>query len=106
MFDSEKSCLDAVEEMNGFELFGKVMKVSRAKTHSDETIKRKAPEMFDEHKRKRLTQKGSYDLVPPFVCCAADMSQTSSVRRRMRRRRPTPRRPQRSHARTSQELPP
>ncbi|KAJ4351581.1 uncharacterized protein N0V89_006924 [Didymosphaeria variabile] len=57
VFDSEKSCLDAVEEMSGFELFGKVMKVSRAKTHSDETIKRKAPEMFDEHKRKRLTQK-------------------------------------------------
>ncbi|KAL1593289.1 hypothetical protein SLS60_010897 [Paraconiothyrium brasiliense] len=57
VFDSEKSCLDAVEEMNGFELFGKIMKVARAKTHSDETIKRKAPEIFDEHKRKRLTQK-------------------------------------------------
>ncbi|KAJ4301617.1 hypothetical protein N0V90_003710 [Kalmusia sp. IMI 367209] len=57
VFDSQQSCLDAVEEMNGFEMYGKVMKVSRAKTHSDETVKRKAPDMFDEHKRKRLTQK-------------------------------------------------
>jgi U2 small nuclear ribonucleoprotein B'' len=60
VFDSEKSSVEAAEEMDGFELFGKHMKVSRAKTHSDETIKKKAPEMFDEHKRKRLTQKGTH----------------------------------------------
>lgn len=58
VFDSENSALEAVEEMSGFELYGKIMKVSRAKTHSDETVKRKAPEMFDEHKRKRLMLKG------------------------------------------------
>ena len=58
VFNSEKSCLDAVEDMDGFELFGKFIRVARAKTHSDETIKRKAPDMFEEHKRKRLTQKG------------------------------------------------
>ncbi|CBX93810.1 hypothetical protein LEMA_P034840.1 [Plenodomus lingam JN3] len=44
--------------MNGFEMYGKVMKVTRAKTHSDETVKRKAAELFDEHKRKRLMLKG------------------------------------------------
>jgi U2 small nuclear ribonucleoprotein B'' len=60
VFDSQKSTLEAVEEMNGFEMYGKVMKVSRAKTHSDETVKRKAPDMFDEHKRKRLMLKGMH----------------------------------------------
>lgn len=63
VFDSEKSALDAIEEMNGFELYGKVMKVSRAKTHSDETVKRKAAEMFEEHKRKRLMLKGIHILL-------------------------------------------
>ena len=61
VFDSEKSALEAVEEMNGFEMYGKVLKVSKAKTHSDETVKRKAADMFDEHKRKRLMQKGMLD---------------------------------------------
>ena len=59
VFDSERSALDAVEEMNGFELYGKALKVSRAKTHSDETVKRKAADMFEEHKRKRLMLKGA-----------------------------------------------
>jgi RNA recognition motif-containing protein len=62
VFDSEKSALEAVEEMNGFELYGKAMKVSRAKTHSDETVKRKAADMFEEHKRKRLMLKGAFQL--------------------------------------------
>ncbi|KAF2855641.1 RNA-binding domain-containing protein, partial [Plenodomus tracheiphilus IPT5] len=57
VFDSEKSTLEAVEEMNGFQMYGKVMKVTRAKTHSDETVKRKAADMFEEHKRKRLMLK-------------------------------------------------
>ncbi|KAF1935650.1 RNA-binding domain-containing protein [Clathrospora elynae] len=57
VFDGEKSALEAVEEMNGFEMYGKAMKVQRAKTHSDETVKRKAADMFDEHKRKRLMLK-------------------------------------------------
>lgn len=65
VFDSENSALEAVEEMNGFELYGKALKVSRAKTHSDETVKRKAADMFEEHKRKRLTLKGM------FLLCAA-----------------------------------
>jgi hypothetical protein len=47
--------------MTGFEMYGKAMKVSKSKTHSDETVKLKAPDMFDEHKRKRLMQKGTLD---------------------------------------------
>jgi U2 small nuclear ribonucleoprotein B'' len=63
VFDSEKSTLEAVEEMSGFEMYGKVMKVSRAKSHSDETVKLKAAEMFEEHKRKRLMLKGTHNHV-------------------------------------------
>lgn len=63
VFDKEQSVLNSVEEMNGFEMYGKAMRVSRAKTHSDETVKRKAPEIFDEHKRKRLMLKGAYLLL-------------------------------------------
>jgi RNA recognition motif-containing protein len=59
VFDSQKSALQAIEEMSGFELYGKQMKVSLAKTHSDETLKRKATEeQFEQHKRERLTLKG------------------------------------------------
>lgn len=58
VFDSEKSTLDAVELMDGFVMHNMPMRVARAKTHSDETVKRKAPEMFEEHKRKRLMAKG------------------------------------------------
>lgn len=58
VFDSQKSALEAVEEMNGFEMYGKPMKVELAKTHSDETVKRKATEeQFEQHKRERLTLK-------------------------------------------------
>ncbi|KAF2032726.1 RNA-binding domain-containing protein [Setomelanomma holmii] len=57
VFDSEKSALEAVEDMNGFELYGKPIKVNKSKTHSDETVKRKAADLFDEHKRKRLMLK-------------------------------------------------
>lgn len=58
VFDSEKSSLESVEGMDGFTMFDKQIKVRRAKTHSDETVKRKAPELFEEHKRKRLMAKG------------------------------------------------
>ena len=60
VFDSEKSALDAVEDMNGFELYGKPIRVARAATHSDETVKRKAADLFEEHKRKRLMTKGAF----------------------------------------------
>ncbi|KAF1966021.1 U2 small nuclear ribonucleo protein B [Bimuria novae-zelandiae CBS 107.79] len=61
VFDSEKSGLGAVDkaidQMNGFEVFGKPMRVERARTPSDATVKRLAPEKFEEHKRKRLMLK-------------------------------------------------
>lgn len=82
VFDSEKSALEAVEEMNGFELYGKALKVSKAKTHSDETVKRKAADMFEEHKRKRLTLKGMLYSRRLYET-PAHLPQTSSAQRKM-----------------------
>lgn len=81
VFDSEKCALDAVEEMNGFELYGKVMKVSRAKTHSDETVKRKAAELFEEHKRKRLMLKGTSKSCSLNPGCTARMLTETDFKR-------------------------
>ena len=68
VFDSQKSALQAIEEMSGFELYGKQMKVSLAKTHSDETLKRKATEeQFEQHKRERLTLKGMFHSVTQIL---------------------------------------
>ena len=103
VFDSEKSTLDAIEEMNGFELYGKPLKVARAKTHSDETVKRKAVEMFEEHKRKRLMLKGAFvfgvlrwaGTEPTTYAALANGCQTSSAQRKTPkpRLRPPPPRP-------------
>ena len=67
--------------MNGFEMYGKVMKVHRAKTHSDETVKRKAPELFDDHKRKRLTLRGAH-LLPLLRVLRTDCHRLQARRRR------------------------
>lgn len=96
VFDSEKSALEAVEEMNGFEMYGKSMKVARAKTHSDETVKRKAADMFEEHKRKRLMLKGM--STTECRCTRADEDQTSSAQKKTQKRKPIPQHPRRNLA--------
>jgi RNA recognition motif-containing protein len=59
VYDAEQSAYDAALEMDGFELYGKTMKVDMAKTHSDKTLQLKATEdQFEQHKRERLTAKG------------------------------------------------
>jgi U2 small nuclear ribonucleoprotein B'' len=64
VFDSQKSCLEAVEEMTGFPWNGKNIKVQMAKSHSDETIKRKGTQdQFEQHKKERLTLKGTILLL-------------------------------------------
>lgn len=99
VFDSEQSALEAVEEMNGFEMYGKVMQVRRARTHSDETVKRKAPDMFDEHKRKRLMLKGTDALLNmllprfPRPMLTILFAQTASAPKKTQKRRPTPSQP-------------
>jgi hypothetical protein len=90
--------------MNGFEMYGKALKVSRAKSHSDETVKRKATDMFDEHKRKRLMLKGMLPLPQP---CKAhiDHVQISSAQKKTQKRKPTLQSPPRNLVQQRRELP-
>lgn len=104
VFDSEKAALEAIEEMSGFELYGKPIKVHRSKTHSDETVKRKAADMFDEHKRKRLMLKGTCLPCRMSLGAWSNHLQTSSEQKKTRRRKPTQPSPLRSLALPKPEL--
>jgi RNA recognition motif-containing protein len=105
VFDSEKSVLGAVEEMTGFEMYGKVLKVAKARTHSDETVIRKAPAIFEEHKRKRLMLKGKYfDLRLTYFRVLMCNLQTLSAPKRIPKPRPTQRQRQTSLAQSRLEL--
>ncbi|KAF2188305.1 small nuclear ribonucleoprotein [Zopfia rhizophila CBS 207.26] len=58
VFDDPASAAQAVEDIQGFEVFGKPMQLAFARTPSDETVKRKGTEEeFEAHKRRRLTEK-------------------------------------------------
>ena len=59
MFDSVESAQKAIDEVQGFELFDKPMRLDFAKTRSDSFVKRVAgDEEFESHKRRRLAEKG------------------------------------------------
>lgn len=65
VFDSVDSAQNAIDEVNGFELFGKQMNCDFAKTRSDATIKREGnEEEFEQHKRQRITEKGMGNRSP------------------------------------------
>lgn len=70
VFDSEESAQNAIDEVNGFELFDKQLSCDFAKTRSDATIKRVGTEEeLETHKRKRLAEKG---LHFPFLVCQTE----------------------------------
>lgn len=59
VFDNVDSAQNAIDEINGFELFGKQMSCDFAKTQSDATVARQGTEQdLEQHKRKRLAEKG------------------------------------------------
>jgi len=58
VFDSEEAAKKA-EIMDGFTMYGKQIRVARARTHSDVTVEKKVPNVFPDHKRKRLMIKGT-----------------------------------------------
>lgn len=59
MFDTVEGAQKAIDEVQGFELFGKEMQLAFAKTRSDATVKRQGnDEEFESHKRRRLAEKG------------------------------------------------
>lgn len=64
VFDSIESAQKAIDEVQGFELFGKEMQLAFAKTRSDATVKRMGnDEEFESHKRRRLAEKGMFLLL-------------------------------------------
>lgn len=58
VFDSPESAQKAIDEIQGFELFEKPMRLEFARTRSDATVKRTGDEEeFESHKRRRLAEK-------------------------------------------------
>ena len=59
VFDSVESAQNAIDEVNGFELFGKSMSLDFAKTKSDATVEREGTEEeLEQHRRHRKAEKG------------------------------------------------
>ena len=59
VFDEVEAASNAIEEVQGFELFEKPMSLDFARTKSDATVQREASdEEFEAYKRKRLAEKG------------------------------------------------
>lgn len=64
VFDNVEAAQKAIEDVQGFELFEKPMQLAFAKTRSDATVlKTGNEEEFESHKRKRLAEKGTLDVV-------------------------------------------
>ncbi|KAK9330315.1 hypothetical protein V1520DRAFT_369635 [Lipomyces starkeyi] len=59
VFDDVESASEALDEVQGFELFDKPMVIQFAKTKSDVTVKQQGEEAFEEHKKLRLEAKGT-----------------------------------------------
>jgi len=58
-----ESATNAIEEINGFELFEKPMVLDYAKTRSDATVLREGGgEELEAHKRRRLAEKGLFSV--------------------------------------------
>ena len=68
MFDKLESAENAIDEVNGFELFGKSMSLDFAKTRSDATVKIEGTEEeLEQHKRHRKAEKGSTIMLVFYV---------------------------------------
>jgi RNA recognition motif-containing protein len=63
VFDSVESASNAIDEVNGFELFDKPMVLDFAKTRSDATVLKEGGEdELEAHKRRRLAEKGAFSF--------------------------------------------
>jgi RNA recognition motif-containing protein len=68
VYDSPESAQDAINEIDGFELFGKPMKLAFARTQSDKTIELKGnQEELEQHKRHRQAEKGRIHFSSYFI---------------------------------------
>lgn len=60
VFDDPQNAHDAVEEIQGFELFDKPMRLAIARSQSDKTVEAKgSAEELEQHKRHRQEEKGT-----------------------------------------------
>jgi U2 small nuclear ribonucleoprotein B'' len=58
VFDNPESALNAIEDVQGFDLFDKPMHLALARTRSDASVLRTGnDEEFDAHKRRRMAEK-------------------------------------------------
>ncbi|KAK5998156.1 small nuclear ribonucleoprotein U1 [Cladobotryum mycophilum] len=61
VFDNPESAHEAIEEVQGFEVFGKPMKIALARTRSDKSVEMNGTsEELDVHKRHRQAEKGNH----------------------------------------------
>lgn len=60
VYDNPDSARQAIEETDGFDLFGRPMQVALARTRSDATVQKfGTEEEFELHKRRRVAEKGA-----------------------------------------------
>ena len=60
VFDSVDSAQNAIDELQGFDLFGKEISLDFARMRSDVTVRREdGEEGLESHKRHRLAEKGA-----------------------------------------------
>lgn len=63
IFDKPEDAVNSIDEMQGFELFGKPMKLSLARSRSDNTVESNCTvDEFAVHKRHRQAEKGENDI--------------------------------------------
>lgn len=59
IYDNVDSAQNAIDDLQGFELFGKQMHLDFAKTRSDATVQREDGEVgLEKHKAHRIAEKG------------------------------------------------
>jgi RNA recognition motif-containing protein len=70
VFEDPAAALQAIEDVQGFELSGKAMRLELARSRSDATVKQAATEEdFETHKRRRLAQKGVFGVALNAPLC-------------------------------------
>lgn len=68
VFDNPESAQSAIADLQGFDLFEKPMRLAMSRMKSDATVKAQGnDEDFEQHKRRRVAEKGESTPSPPFL---------------------------------------
>lgn len=69
VFESAEEAQDAIDDLQGFDLFDRPMQLAFAKTRSDATVKREdGDEGLERHKKHRLAEKGAIFMLFARTC--------------------------------------